>query len=278
MLSFVILHYKNIEETLLCLEKIKENVSDKDVSIVVVDNHTLIKSDKEKIEKYTEDILMLEENLGFAKANNKGILYAKKKYNPNFYCVMNNDVFISQKNFIKEIKQVYKKYKFDMLGPKIDSPSGESVNPFPVLDSLEKVKQEIDKCKKLIKIYNSSLLTQLLKIYVNIKKIFIKIEKPVNAKNVLLQVPLHGCAIIFSKKYIEKYQDVFYNETFLFHEEEFLYHRVLRDNLISVYDPDLEVFHKEGSSIKADLKSIRLSKLFREQERLKSLELLLKEM
>ena len=98
---------------------------------------------------------------------------------------------------------------------------------------------------------------------------------PTNGNKVLTSSPLHGCCIIFSKDYIDKYKYPFYNETFLFHEEEFLYQRVIKNNLISVYDPKLTVFHKEGSSIKKSNKKERLSKLFREKTRLKSLYVLL---
>jgi len=278
MVSFIILHYKNIEETLCCLKSLKKIVNNQQTSIIVVDNNTLNNKDKNKIKKYTGDILLLDKNYGFAKANNKGIEYAQKKYDPNFYCIINNDVFIYQKDFIQKINQIYEKYKFDMLGPKIKSPSGESVNPFPVLDSKERVKQEIIKCEKLIKIYNSRFLYLLLNVYIKTKRIFIKPKKIENGKQVLSNVALHGCAIIFSKKYIQKYHEGFYNDTFLFHEEEFLYQRIIKDKLISIYSPNLEVFHKEGSSIKKDMKKIRLSKLFREKEKLKSLNKLLIEM
>ncbi len=107
------------------------------------------------------------------------------------------------------------------------------------------------------------------------------IKKPLVQKNgekLTISCGLHGCAIIFSKKYLDKYDDVFFNETFLFHEEEFLYLRMKQDNLISIYDPKLYLFHKEESSVKKENKNIRKSKLFREQERLKSLELLKKVM
>lgn len=279
MLSFIILHYKNISETIECLKKLKKIINNNEASIVVVDNNTLNAEEVLKIKKYTNDILILDKNYGFAKGNNKGIEYARKKYNPNFYCVINNDVFIEQKDFIDKVKKIYEKYKFDMLGPKIDSPTGESVNPFPVFKDKKTIESEIKKCRKLIKIYNSSVLTSLLNLYMKIKRIFKRnIVKPKNGDKTLQNVALHGCAIIFSKKYIEKYNEGFYNETFLFHEEEFLYQRILKDNLISLYEPTLHVFHKEGSSIKTNYKKIRKSKLFREKERLKSLLLLSKQM
>lgn len=277
MISFIVLHYKNIEETLYCLERLKDIIKNENSSIIVVDNNTLTNDGKNKILKYTNDILLLDKNYGFAKANNKGIKYARRKYNPDFYCVMNNDAFIYQKDFIKIIYDTYKKYHFDMLGPKIASPTGESVNPFPVLKDKNSILAEKNKCEKLIKIYSSTVLTHLLTLYIKVKKLIIKPEKNENGISLIKNVALHGCAIIFSKKYIEKYNDGFYNQTFLFHEEEFLYQRVLKNNLISIYNPKLEIFHKEGSSIKHMTKTIRKSKLFREKERLRSLNLLLTE-
>lgn len=276
MYSFIILHYKNIEETTHCLDLINTYILG-DKHVIVVDNNTLNDTDKKEIEKYTKDIIVLDENLGFAKANNIGIKYAKDKYNSKYYIVMNNDVFITQNNFLEIIDNDYKEYNFDMLGPSIDSPTGESVNPFPVFKTREEIEKEIVKCNKLIKIYNSKILYFLLETYLKLKHLIKKPIVPKNSINIEKNIALHGCCIIFSDKYINKYEYPFYNETFLFHEEEFLYQRMLKDNLISLYDPNLKIYHKEGSSINKKNKNKRLSKLFRVKERIKSLELLLKE-
>jgi len=275
MFSFIILHYNNIDETIECLINLKK-LDNKDTHFIVVDNNTLSNKEIKLINTFTKDIVLLDKNYGFAKANNRGIENAKKKYKSKFYIVINNDVFITQKDFLEKIEDDYKEYSFDMLGPSITSPTGDSVNPFPVFKTKKQVEEEIKKCNKLINIYSSSFKTALLNIYLKVKHIFKRPVKPVNGKKKETGVALHGCAIIFSDKYIKKYIYPFYNETFLFHEEEFLYQRVVKDNLISLYDPSLEVFHKEGSSMKK--KNARLSKLFREKERLKSLELLIKEM
>lgn len=272
MFSFIILHYKNIDDTIECLTKLKK-FSNNDSHLIVVDNNTLNLSDENKIKEFTTDIIKLDSNLGFAKANNIGIKYAKEKYNSKFYIVINNDVFIDQMDFFNVIVSDYNKYNFDLLGPRILSPTGESVNPFPVID-INNINGEIKKCKKLIKIYSSRILYILLRFYLNIKYSFKKVKKPTNGLNIEKNIPLHGCALIFSLKYIEKYEYPFYNDTFLFHEEEFLYYRIVNDKLISIYDPNLEVFHREGSSIKKNNKGKRLSKLFREKERLKSLKIL----
>lgn len=274
MFSYVILHYKSINDTIKCLDNLRKNISE-DSHIIVVDNNSLNENEEKRIRKYTDDLIKLIENVGYAKANNIGIKYASDKYDSKYYVVINNDVFISQKNFENNIEYLYKKYDFDILGPKILSTSGESINPFPVLKNKELVKNEIKKCKKLIKIYSNPFLTYLLEKYIYIKHVIKKPIKLTNGINDELNVALHGCAIIFSKKYINKYEYAFYNETFLFHEEEFLYQRILNDSIISIYSPSIEVFHKEGSSTNIKNSSIRLSKLFREKERLKSLIMLL---
>lgn len=276
MISFVILHYKSIDETLNCLECLKSNFSEKDISLIIVDNNSLEEDEEKRIKKYTQDIIILNENKGFAKANNIGCKYAIEKYKPDFIAVINNDVFIEQKDFINIVKEDYKKYQFDILGPWIDSPSGESCNPFPVYANKEQIEKALSKNKKLIKIYNNPLLYFLLNIYLSIKHMIKKPIKPTNAKDSQKQVALHGCSIVFSKKYYQKYENVFFDETFLFHEEEFLYNRIIKDNLVSIYDPNLKVFHKEGSSIKKKGNK-RISKLFKTKEKIKSLELLLKE-
>lgn len=274
MFSFIILHYKNIEETIECLTKLQSLFQDK-CHMVIVDNNTLSKSEEKLIQKFTKDILKLDKNYGFAKANNKGIAYAKKKYKSKYYIVMNNDVYIDDANFLNIIEKDYKKYSFDMMGPYISSPSKESVNPFPVIKDIESLNKEILRCKKLIKIYSNPIMYFLLQIVLKIKHAIRKPNIPTNGDKTILDSPLHGCCIIFSDNYLKKYKYPFYDETFLFHEEEFLYQRVINDKLVSLYDPELKVFHKEGSSINKSNKKERLSKLFREKTRLKSLYLLI---
>ena len=70
----------------------------------------------------------------------------------------------------------------------------------------------------------------------------------------------------------------FYNDTFLFHEEEFLYLRSVRDNLITLYSPSIELIHKEGQSLNKEFKDDYKKLIFRNKEIVKSLELLKKEM
>lgn len=277
MVSFVILHYKNLSDTIECIESI--NKLEEDKSIIVVDNGTLSKDEINMLKKYTNDLVINKENLGFANGNNSGAKYAINKYNPDFLCVINNDTVINQKNFINEINNLYQEYNFDILGPKILPENSASCNPFNVYKTLKQVRQRISYTKKLIKIYQNKFLRKCLFFYVRVKNIFRKKISNTNGGELVLNVGLHGCALIFSKKYYEKFNDVFYPGTFLFHEEEFLYLRCQEKNLISLYSPSLEIYHKEGQSINKEFPDDLYKRLiFRNQEILKSLKLLEQEM
>ena len=273
MTSFIILHYKNLKDTIECIESI--NKIDGDKSIIVVDNNSTTKKEQEIILKYTEDLILLKENMGFAKGNNEGCKYAIKKYHPDFLCIINNDIIIEQQDFCKKVTNDYEKYEFDALGPKILTDGGDSVNPFKTYDTIIEINSEIKKCKRKIRIFSSKTLSIIYKFLSNIKHLIIRKQiKFENGKSMQFDVSLHGCAIIFSRKYYEKFDDVFYNNTFLYHEEEFLSLRRDKYKLNFMYDPYLEVFHKESASVNNEYKNNREKIVFRNNERLKSLILL----
>ncbi len=273
MISFVILHYKNTSDTIECLESIKKLKSQKDISIVIVDNNTLNEKDYKKLKKYTNDIIRLENNIGFAKANNIGCKYAKEKYAPDFIAVINNDTLLIDDNFVKDINDLYKKYKFDAYGPAIESP-GDSVNPFKTYDRISEINREIKKCNIGLFICKHPFLYRTYHCLINIKHKIIKKKKFEfkNGEEDQLGVSVHGCFIVFSKKYLNKFEDAFFNDTFLYHEEEFLSYRREKYNLTFLYSPKIKIVHKEGQST-ASMDEIK-KKIFHYQERLKSLKLL----
>lgn len=274
MMTFVILHYNNIDETMECLDSLEKF----DSNIVVVSNSKDYDNLK-LIEKRVSKVIINEENIGFAKANNIGCKYAIEHFQPDFLCVINNDVIIEQKDFITQVEKLYKKYKFDILGPKILPEESDSCNPFYAYKTLDEVRARIKYTEKLIKIYQNKFLRLLLNIYLKVKAPFRKEKKTTNGSSDQLNVALHGCALIFSKKYYKKYNDVFYNGTFLFHEEEFLALRAKENNLVMLYSPKIELYHKEGSSLAKKFQKKKYDSLiFRNKEILKSLKLLEKEM
>ena len=270
--AYIVLHYKNINDTIECLQSIKDKYNS---PIIVVDNATMNNDDIKTIKTYTNDLILLEENKGFAKANNIGCKYAIEKYSPDYLVVINNDILITDMAFESKIESCYMKTKFDILGPKINTNNGDSVNPFRAYRTLEEVEHAIARAKRNISIFKSKIKRLFFSVYHKFKYFNRNIKHLENGQNALFNVPLHGCALIFSKKYYQKYEYVFYNETFLYHEEEFLFYRVNRDKLISYYDPNIECFHKEGSSLNFTYnKRIYEKEIFRNKEILKSLNLL----
>ena len=275
MVSFVILNYKSTNDTIECINSIKKLKGE--YSIIVVDNNTLTSEEIKTIKSYTSDLVLLDSNVGFARGNNAGAKYAITKYHPDFLCVINSDIVINQIDFIEQINNLYRKYNFDILGPKILPEASESCNPFPVYKTLEEVENKINYHKKLIKIYQSRLKRFLLRIYVARNR-FKKHSQNTNGLTEQTNVGLHGCALIFSDKYYKKYKDIFYPNTFLFHEEEFLYLRAKNDNLITLYSPKIELIHKEGQSLNKEYKNNYQKLIFKNKEIVKSLELLKTEM
>lgn len=58
MLSFVILHYKSIDETMRCLQTLKKTFDNKNTSLIVVDNNSLKNDEEEKDKKSIQVILL----------------------------------------------------------------------------------------------------------------------------------------------------------------------------------------------------------------------------
>ena len=271
MVAFVILHYKSINDTLLCIDSIERQCSD--YKIIVVDNGSNVDNDIVLLQKRNIHLITLDENIGFAKGNNVGCKFAIENYSPDFLCVLNSDTIIEQSNFIEKIFSIYDETQFDVLGPKILPENLNSSNPFPVYKTLKEVEESIEYANKAIRIYSSKTTTFLFRIYSSIKHLIKKPKIIKNGKERLEGVGLHGCALIFSRNYCNKfYQNIFYSNTFLYHEEEFLYYRCKKENLKFIYDPEIEIYHNEGKSLDKSIKSLRERNLFRFQEILKSLE------
>ena len=79
MVYIIIVNYNGSQDTIECIKSLS-NIKYKNYKIVVVDNNSQ-KNDVEKLEKYNGneiELIKLDENLGFAKANNIGMKIALK--------------------------------------------------------------------------------------------------------------------------------------------------------------------------------------------------------
>lgn len=255
-IAFVILHYLVDEQTKKSIDSIKKNIDTDQYLIIIVDNFSNNES-IEKIEQYTKNddkisIIKNTKNLGFANGNNVGIKYINQNYNCDFICVLNNDVYLKSSNLFTEIKNEYLISSFAVAGPKIftkdgkttSNPKGKSVFSYK---SVKHRQIEINVYYYLYKMHLDKIVQLLEKRKTNTNT---NVKKESNQKQ--YNVQLHGCFYIFSKKYFE-YFDGFDPRTFLYMEEEILFQHLINKKLVSVYLPEIEVFHEEDASTNAML-------------------------
>lgn len=280
-ITFVVLHYKAFDATKQCIDSIlKLNYYNYNVNIVVVDNGSNDGS-YEKIVKTFSDkenfyLIQSEKNIGFARGNNLGFDYAKKKLKSDFIILSNNDVIFNQASFIKQLILEYNKYNFSVLGPKILLPSGDT---FVFRNKLRSTKKER---LLIITLYIRYFLAifYLHNIYIYLKykrdnKYGIKNKFVL--ENVLTDVPVHGCCFCFSKNFIDHF-DGLDSRTFLYCEEELLYLMIKKKHLISIYDPSLYIFHNHSTSVNSIMNNSRNKELFIVKNMIRSNWILLKTM
>jgi GT2 family glycosyltransferase len=291
---FVILHYKDksLIDTFECVESILK-LFFKKCNILIIDNGSEDLSEKKLKERYYKEnqveIISASKNLGFARGNNYGCNFAIKKYDPEFLIVINNDTVIKQSSFLSKIAESYEKYGFDMMGPFIYDRNNKPQNPLKnVLTQKKEIESFLNSSKKRLRelqendnyFYKYILRSYMICLVQKNKWLEKAVRKLLNKEVAVfsydfykeyLEVPLHGSALIFSKKYFEKFNDVFLEGTFLYLEEDLLYHRVRKENLISVYNPGIEIYHKEDSSTNALEMSSREKNIFKIKNQIESL-------
>lgn len=261
---FVILHYITLDDTVECVESIRKKCGNEKYKIVIVDNASPNASGLKLQKRYGEandiDLMLLQNNLGFAKGNNVGINVARKKYAPNFIAVMNNDVMLLQEDTISIIREEYSKSNFSVLGPMIytadgrcdDNPGRSSLMSLDEIDNvISENKKSIFLCKwHLWKAYR--LLEVMKKKILHTKDENFSIKSSTHKKYLekAENVQLHGCFLCFSRNYFEHYNG-FFPKTFLYMEEDILFYLTRKENLTTVYTPDLKIYHKEDSASKA---------------------------
>lgn len=258
--AFVILHYIALEDTIECVNSIINNLSvpnNDEKYIIIVDNGSPNSSFEKLNEVFGEDrniiLIKSDENLGFARGNNLGFMYAKNKLAADFIIMINNDTIIYQNDFLEHINCLYKKYNFAVLGPNITTADGMHQNPFLPCKwtinrlRLTRLKQKIKYCLTLI----------------GLDRLFLKeyeLDRKESIKHDIIGASLHGACLIFSKNYINILNGLC-DKTFLYMEEEMLDLYIKKYNLISVYSPTINIYHKEDVATKSAQKSSLKRKL-----------------
>lgn len=96
---FLILNYKTYKETIELTKNLYKSGLD-DKYVLIVDNsspnESYVELSKELADFNNVEVISSDINGGYAKGNNYGLKYAKK-YNPQYVCIINNDVIFDMK-------------------------------------------------------------------------------------------------------------------------------------------------------------------------------------
>ena len=253
--GFVILHYLSVEDTIECVESIIKNIDIINYKIFIVDNHSPDHSGNYLINKYIDNervcVILNEKNLGFSRGNNRGITIAKEQ-NCDFIIVLNNDTVLFQTHFTDAIVSEYHYSKFGVLGPKVLDPDGiNTSSPLSVLPdysastlygNMKIWRRKYYKCMFGLEYLHRKKTKPTIEIA---KKDTFDYDK--RAEN----VEIHGCCLIFSPRFFN-FMDGFEELTFMYGEESILKMNCDKYNLPIIYNPELEIFHKEAITTKKE--------------------------
>lgn len=269
---FVILNYNTYVETVECIDSIHSNLDTDDYMIIIVDNGSKDSSVSDLRDKYKNsdkvEILETHENIGFAKGNNVGIKYANEHYRPEFMVVLNSDTELIQNDLYSRLRSEYKKSGFALLGPLVLNADGRCDNNPHYPPSYEHVVKELEnfeKERKIIRwgIYRPYCGFRYFKEL--IKNKFFKKQKAIHRNmefhQYQQQVVLQGCFLVFSNKAFD-YVGGFMPDTFLYYEEPILYLELMKHNLVTVYNPQICIYHKDGRATKTVTKNPKERLLF----------------
>lgn len=248
---FLILHYKNSDVTIQCVESMMKTFEIGSYEIVVVDNASGNGSYEELQEYFggKEFIHFLhnEQNLGYAAGNNVGFRFAKRELNADFICLANNDVIFEDSDWINKVTAFYRDISYYVLGPDIVTPQGEHQNPF---------KSHTASRANVFK----SLIHDMIVYWALKLKLQRNINNNVKSKRTLarddwehtdenMKGVLHGSCLVFSPDYVREFEGL-YGGTFLYCEEEILCYILKKLNYRYVYYSNVQVIHCHSTSFK----------------------------
>lgn len=262
--GFIILHYNDIETTKKCIDSIQCLEQIQDSKILIVDNHSPNNSGAELKKQYAGieniEILLLEDNYGYSRANNIGYAYLKKSENFDYIVVANNDIIFEQRNLISILEEKYREAGFYVAGPNVYAIyKKQHQNPLALRPrSLEETEAWIEENRRCLKNMKREYLLHCIWQKVNRTKIYSIYRKRMDSKiqkteddkwkHSMENIVLSGSCLFFSERFIKNNEKLFEPETYFYHEEDILTTKCLKNGWKTLYIPDIAVQHLEGAS------------------------------
>ena len=274
IITYVVLHYLTANDTIECVRSLLNNVipySEDENYIIIVDNGSPNDSYRALEEEFesSRDVILIKnkENLGFAKGNNTGFLYAKYELGSDFIVLLNNDTYIEQRNFADVLTGKYQETNYAVLGPDIVTGEGYHQNPAIVKEKWSFTELAVFRIKARIKMFLTSLRVPFISHFLKQRDVNYQIKEVVRGD--ICDVRLHGACLIFSPQYIALF-DGMYDKTFLYMEEDILKLIVDHYRLKTLYSSDLHVFHNRHASTKAEIRDDTKRLIFYYKQQIRS--------
>lgn len=267
-ICFLILHYRTMDETIACVAQIKAlHSADIAVEVLIVDNCSADGSYEMLCSEYSQDaqvrVVSAPENKGFSAGNNFGYAALENRETLDFLVLCNSDLEFPQADFLQRLTQRYCKERFDILYPDVYCAAFEGFvyhghqspflrwefSPFYVYASICCYKAKLDHIKKQPVPFLTQLQTSILHLLQRVLRtvkglLFFSWSKHPHKNSGGV-----GACIVLSREFLHKYDKPLEPEPFFYYEEHFLWLRVQRDGLMSVYEPMLKVNHLQGASV-----------------------------
>ena len=231
--SIIIVNYNTLELTKNTIDSVNEKTKDLNYEIILVDNASTDGSVEFFEKEYKNKIIFIknDENLGFGRANNRGIKIAKGKY----VFLLNSDTLLIN-NAIKILFDFMEKNNnCGVCGGNLYTLTLQPTNSFFREIPYITLKTEID-------------------IYFNIlKKIYLKLIKKVESFNysedIMKVGVISGADMMIRKEVLDKV-GYFDSDFFMYAEETELTYRIFKAGYLSFSVPLAKIIHLEGKSSK----------------------------
>lgn len=277
MLTYCILHYKNLKVTKDCVNSlIKTNRDENDYAIIIIDNGSNNGSGEELSIEYKDNplitVLIDSQNHGFAKGNNIAYSYAKNIMKSDIIVVMNSDILVGKDFSAGKIRKQVESSQADIISP--DIITSEGIHQSPLAVKPHTIRQDLSAYIKnlcLIILFNIPVIKNSL-----FEKYSLKKNKKISVKK---NIPIfnrhdfipHGACIIYSNRWIETEAIAFVPKTFLYAEEDFLYEYAKKKNFKIFFTDLLKIKHLGSNTVQSECKTGIKTLLFRSKEQNKSL-------
>lgn len=271
---FVILIYNVYHEVGKCIASIRRRIDTDRYHFVIVDNGSPNGVGRRLRKKYEGDemvhVLLLEENVGFARGNNAGIALARE-LGAKYICCLNDDTRLLSPRLVATLDEKYAQYHPAVIGPRVlEQDVNESAFNRPLMDvsayeqRLHAMEREqygesaLESLRHFVK--RSRLFTPLLWLWHHRKKPF-KCAYQTDTAGLVL----YGCCLFFTPAFFEVLPG-FNPITFMYCEEELLYADVVMRHKQTLYTPDITFLHKGGASSLQSFKRRKEAWAFRQKQ------------